>query len=370
MATLLKQDDWYYSQFYCKERSPKRKRIALKTKTKRTAQKIHKKLEDKYAQNLYDPWTGYDATKSTLPVSKNSSIKEVLDYYVIQKSKEDWRSTTTKNTSYVLYNFGRFIGEDKCIQELKPDQINKFLNRDKYAYATKKTHKKKIVPFAKWCKKENLLTYDFGKVKIYNNDKEQDSTINYLTEEEIEKLKNGIREKVSHDIEKGYQNAQRNAYWLIDFIDWQRYSGMRISETLSLRPENINTDTWEVTIGSDSFNTKSKAKQILPIGEVEPLKNLAQKLLSNCREGERLFKHKDRRRTSRTFKKYVRYALPEREDICVHSLRHTCCIHLLRNGVPIYTVQRWMRHASVKTTQNYADLLNMDISSQIGNAIK
>lgn len=70
MSTLLKQDDWCYSQFYCKERSPKRKRIALKTKTKRTAQKIHKKLEDKYA------------------------------------------------------------------------------------YVAKKTHKKKIVPFTKWCKKD------------------------------------------------------------------------------------------------------------------------------------------------------------------------------------------------------------------------
>ena len=81
-----------------------------------------------------------------------------------------------------------------------------------------------------------------------------------------------------------------------------------------------------------------------------------------------LFGHSDSKRTSRTFKKYVRLALPEREDIHLHSLRHTCCIELLRNGVPIYTVQRWMRHSSVQTTQNYADLLNSDVGEQVGTA--
>lgn len=41
-----------------------------------------------------------------------------------------------------------------------------------------------------------------------------------------------------------------------------------------------------------------------------------------------------------------------------------------RSRVPIYTVQRWLRHADVKTTQRYADLLNMDISEQIGRVFR
>ena len=49
----------------------------------------------------------------------------------------------------------------------------------------------------------------------------------------------------------------------------------------------------------------------------------------------------------------------------VNDTRHTC----LRNGVPIYTVQRWMRHSSVQTTQNYADLLNSDVGEQVGKVI-
>lgn len=368
MASLIKQKNWYYAQFYDKSRQPVRKRIALKTQTKRTAEILIRRLEDNYATNDYDPWTGYDASNSSLPISKNSNLKEVLEFYVAQKSKEDWRSKTSKNTSYVLYAFGRLVGLEANIRSLNSGKVNSFLNNDNLAYATKRSHKTKVLPFAKWCHTNKLVRDDFSEVKIFNNDGEQTETINYLTEQEIDKLKKGIQEKVEKDILKGHQSKNRNALWLTDFIDWQRYSGMRISETLSLRPSSINTDTWEVTIGSDSFSTKSKAKQILPIAEVKPLKLLAKKLLSNSKEGERLFKHKDRRRTSRTFKKYIRHVLPNREEINVHSLRHTCCIHLLKKGVPIYTVQKWMRHASVKTTQNYADMLNIDLSCQIGNA--
>ena len=71
------------------------------------------------------------------------------------------------------------------------------------------------------------------------------------------------------------------------------------------------------------------------IGRVKPLRELAERLLNECATIDTpLFGHSDSKRTSRTFKKYVRLALPEREDIHLHSLRHTCCIELLRNGVP------------------------------------
>ncbi|MAH85942.1 MAG: hypothetical protein CL668_01495 [Balneola sp.] len=62
-------------------------------------------------------------------------------------------------------------------------------------------------------------------------------------------------------------------------------------------------------------------------------------------------------------------SLEEGRVIHLHSLRYTYCIELLGNGVPIYTVQMWMRHSSVQTTQNYADLLNSDVGKKIGKAI-
>lgn len=369
MATLIKQKNWYYTQFFDGNRTPIRKRIPLKTKSKNTAKKLHRKLEDDYASGDYDPWTGYRKQQHDLGVFKHSTVAQALEVYITVKGREDWRATTKQTTSYVLHAFARKIGPDNSVQIITPQLISDYLNQDRFAYETKKTHKTKIKPFATWLVRKGILKYDFSEVKIYNNDKEQSETISYLSESEIEKLKNGIREKVESDLKTGRQSKSRNAMWLIDFIDWQRYSGMRLSETLNLTPRDINTDNWHVTIGSKSFSTKTKSKQVLPIGNVEVLKEIAKKKITECRHpDERLFKHKDQNRTYRTFKKYLKQALPEREEIHIHSLRHTCCIELLRKGVPIYTVQRWMRHSSIRTTQKYADLLAVDISEQVGKA--
>jgi len=369
MASLISQRGWYYSQFFNSHRKPKQARVPLKTKSKKVAQKLHRELEDQYALDKFDPWTGFQNHLQDQQITKDSSLRKVLDHYIEVKTREDWRTNTAKNTTYVLNAFARFAGEFNSIQIVTPRLINDFLNQSHLAYETKKSHRTKIKPFALWMKKNNLLSYDFSLVKIYNNDNEQEETISYLSDSEIETLKNGIKQKVSDDILKGYQKTDLNALWLLDFIDWQRYSGMRISETLSLTPASINTDTWQVTIGSDSFSTKSKRKQVLPIENVEVLKRIATKLIAECSHPhELLFKHKDRRRTSRTFKKYVRICLPQREDINIHSLRHTCCIELLRREVPIYTVQRWMRHSNIKTTLRYADLLATDISKAVGRA--
>ena len=176
---------------------------------------------------------------------------------------------------------------------------------------------------------------------------------------------------MAKDLKKGFQSEKLNALWLVDFIHWQRLSGMRLSETLNLRAGDINTETWEITIGNAHFVTKSKKKQVLPIESVEPLKEIARSKLAECgSDDDRLFGHSCRRHTNRLFNKYLKQAIPKKTYLNIHSLRHTCCIELLRAGVPIYTVQRWLRHADVKTTQRYADLLNMDISEQVGRVLK
>ena len=370
MATLVKDRKWYYVQFYDASKKPQRKRVSLKTTHKSTALKLYHNLERKHVLGQYDAWSGFDATASDLPLSKNSRLGDVLTFYITQKSREDWRDRTTKDTTYVLRAFERVVGAEKPISCLCATDFNDYINREGIAFATRHSDRTKLKPFAKWCVHHKLLRLNLSDVKVYNFQQEQKEVVSYVTHSEVATLKQVIRDKVAADIARGYQSVNRNALWLIDLIDWQRWSGMRISETLSLTPRSFNTETWDITIGSSTFTTKSKKKQVLPIGGVKPLRELAERLLNECATLDTpLFGHSDSKRTSRTFKKYVRLALPEREDIHLHSLRHTCCIELLRNGVPIYTVQRWMRHSSVQTTQNYADLLNSDVGEQVGKVL-
>jgi integrase/recombinase XerD len=45
------------------------------------------------------------------------------------------------------------------------------------------------------------------------------------------------------------------------------------------------------------------------------------------------------------------------EDIHLHNLRHTAATYMLKSGIPITVVQKILGHASVTTTEIYADVL-------------
>jgi site-specific recombinase XerD len=48
-----------------------------------------------------------------------------------------------------------------------------------------------------------------------------------------------------------------------------------------------------------------------------------------------------------------------------HSLRHSYAVELYRQQKDIRAVQKQLRHASIQTTQKYADVLAEDIQQQI-----
>jgi integrase len=50
----------------------------------------------------------------------------------------------------------------------------------------------------------------------------------------------------------------------------------------------------------------------------------------------------------------------------MHTYRHTCATNLLEAGVPIYTVQKWLGHKTISTTQRYAKMTR----SQLDVAVK
>ena len=214
----------------------------------------------------FDAWSRFDATTSDLPLSKNSRLRDVLSYYISQKSREDWRDRTARDTTYVLRAFERVAGSEKPISCLCATDFNDYINREGIAFATRHSDRTKLKPFAKWCVLHKLLRMNLADVKVYNFQQEQKEVVSYVTHSEVATLKQVIRDKVDADIARGYQNPNRNALWLIDLIDWQRWSGMRISETLSLTPRSFNTETWDITIGSATFTTKSKKKQVLLLG--------------------------------------------------------------------------------------------------------
>lgn len=191
-------------------------------------------------------------------MTKDSLITEVMKAFIAFKKQKDWRGRTGRNTPYVLNSFVRYLASDLSIGQLRISDFNIYLNKTDIKYETKRSYKKTLKTFLIWLNDEKLNVLDKKKFIIYNRSDEQEENVNYFTKEDIQTLTNYIREIVTADRKKGFQHENNNALWLIDFIHWQRLSGMRLSETLNLRAGDINQQTWEVTVGNDHFVTKSK----------------------------------------------------------------------------------------------------------------
>ncbi len=136
-------------------------------------------------------------------------------------------------------------------------------------------------------------------------------------------------------------------------------TGCRLSEIINLQWSNINLVEKTITIGSKTFQTKSRKQRIIPMQKevFEQLQKLRPKIVEL--EGHYIFRslRSGKKFTadyvSRKFKQAVRAANLS-EDYHFHSLRHSFASNLVRNNVDIYSVRDLLGHSSVAVTQIYA----------------
>ncbi len=134
-------------------------------------------------------------------------------------------------------------------------------------------------------------------------------------------------------------------------------SGMRVSELVDLRVENVNLDVGYVRcIG------KGRKERIVPIGKSARKalkqyldgvrKKLVKKTFSNSLFVSRLGKKISRQSIWKIIKKYAKKA-KIKKTIKPHTLRHSFATHLLERGADLRSVQEMLGHADISTTQIY-----------------
>jgi len=64
-------------------------------------------------------------------------------------------------------------------------------------------------------------------------------------------------------------------------------------------------------------------------------------------------------------KKWVRHCDLDQPGLSAHTFRHSYAVELYRSERCLRTVQKQLGHASIQTTQIYADVLKEDIQQQI-----
>jgi integrase/recombinase XerD len=134
-------------------------------------------------------------------------------------------------------------------------------------------------------------------------------------------------------------------------------SGVRVSELVNIRTENINGE-----IGYVRCMGKGSKERIIPIGKnareaiARYCEKVRPKLVKNAMVPQlfvsRLGKKISRQSVWKIIKLYARLS-GVKKDIKPHTLRHTFATHLLKNGADLRSVQEMLGHSDISTTQIY-----------------
>lgn len=127
-------------------------------------------------------------------------------------------------------------------------------------------------------------------------------------------------------------------------------TGLRFGDVQGLRWKDVKRDGKHLSL--EFHQQKTDTSESLPLCEC------AESLLrTQKKEGEYVFGRVSNQWVNQVLKRWCRDSRIKK-PVVFHTARHTFCVLLLTNDVPIFTVQQLMCHSDINTTKVYADLLN------------
>lgn len=266
----------------------------------------------------------------------NKSISSFSEYLLYQKglsqnTVDSYKSDLTKLSNY-LQN-----------QDLSKTTIDNFfidMSEFNYSSSTKKRMHSSIKNFLKYINEnEDYESIDISDIKLKSSKKLPE----VLSITDIENMINFYNHETYLD--------SRNR----TVIDVLYSTGCRVSELCDINISDIDLDEKYLKLKG-----KGSKQRIVPIGSML-YKNLLQYL--NVREtflqnrGEPLFLSKSKNKLDRTavFRiiKKTANSISLQTDVHPHTLRHSAATHMLEGGCDLRTVQEFLGHSSVSTTQIY-----------------
>lgn len=272
-------------------------------------------------------------------------IQEFLDYL---KYEKNYSEQTINSYQKDLNEFVAFSGEE--ILKVDRKEIDSYL---KYLYDKgneKTTVSRKISTLKslyKFLFQKNYLTANpMEEITIPRKDKHLP---NYMTLQEIEKIigTSLTRPKSSRD------NL---------IVELLYATGMRVSELINIKLEDINFSSKTIRImGKGSY------ERIVYFGDyayealMKYINGERCKILDGKENNFLLINRSGDRINDRSVR-YILYNIIRRSNInksaSPHTLRHSFATHLLNNGCDIKTVQEFLGHKHLTTTEIYTHISN------------
>lgn len=281
--------------------------------------------------------------------------KEINDFLFYLKNFKSCSFHTIRAYKRDLMDFSQFLNDkDISYKDINRNQMREFLYILKDKGLTKKTISRKISgvrSFYKFLLKEGLI--EKNPLLSLELPKVEKKLPTFLTEEEVFNLLNAPNKK--------------NILGFRDYLVLKMlYStGMRVSELVSLKINQINLEKGEVIIKG-----KGNKERVVFLTE-SIIKDIKEYINKRKKNSNILFlNRKNKPLTDKGVRllvqKYAKKVVPYKK-ITPHTLRHTFATHLLTNGADLRSVQELLGHTKLSTTQIYTHLTKENLKKVYEN---
>ncbi|WP_300463693.1 tyrosine-type recombinase/integrase [Desulfobacula sp.] len=208
-----------------------------------------------------------------------------------------------------------------------------------------------------------------NRFKTRGNVKSMD-TIKYFNTMQIKLIRKTVKDKAILDGKKNQVTGLRE--WLV--IDILTLTGVRVSEAADIRCGDIKTGYAQCELFiRDGKGSKSRTIQI-PKSLKSHFNSFIKWKKDRCEPvgyDDHVFIGQRGPWTSQAVqqivKKYLKFLNLYEHNKSVHALRHSYAVQLYKQEKDLRAVQKQLGHASIQTTQIYADVSKEDIQKQLSN---
>ncbi len=192
--------------------------------------------------------------------------------------------------------------------------------------------------------------------------------IKYFTEQQIKLLRRTVRDQAALDEARGQVTAVRE--WMV--IDLLTSTGLRVSEAADVRCGDRRAGYGESAL----YVRNGKGQRSRTVQIPDSLKLHLKQFITwkaerkeSTNSDDHLFIGQRGAWTAQAIQQIVKKHLKAlnlyENDKSVHALRHSYAVELYRREKDLRAVQKQLGHASIQTTQIYADVSVEDIQTQI-----
>ena len=267
-------------------------------------------------------------------------IKSLIDSY---KDFLIYEKGLSENTvSAYISDINKVSGQEEYfdIENFLPDTYLMSSNNKNYSGSTKKRIQSSINQFLKYLINKNYIAnIEINNVSIMSEKK----LPHVLSPNEIDKL----IDFYNHDLFISSRNKT--------IIDFMYSTGCRVSELINVEESDIDIEEAFVRLegkGSKQRIVPLGSKVLINLESYLPLRNKDRKSKNNKLFISKSYKNLDRTAVFRIIKS-TGFKAGIHKELYPHILRHSAATHMLEGGCDLRTVQEFLGHSSVSTTQIY-----------------